>query len=170
MKCKTMALAALLVCGLVPAQGQRRTEHRPLPAEETGRKLPELVLRAQYVMVVAQREAEMGSRPDVEDYRVVADTEAAIRKWGRYKLVFQKEFADLIISVRRSPAVSRAGGGPGSREAAPQGDILTVFNARTGGVDSPPLWRKAQAGGLAVPNMPLLKMFREEVEAVPMKP
>lgn len=169
MKHKAIALAALLVCVLVAVQAQRRTEQRPLPGENSERKMPELVLRAQYVMVVAQREAEMGSRPDAEDLRVVADTEAAIRKWGRYQLVFQKEAADLILSVRRSSTMAQIGGGPGSRDTAPQGDSLGVFNARIGGTGSSPLWRKGQKDGLARPNMPLLKMFREEVEAAAIK-
>ncbi len=139
--------------------------------------IPELLVKAQFVMVTSQREEDTGQQRDVEGVQAVADVETALRKWGRYKLVYRKEDADLIVSVRRAAsAILRMGGsfGGDSRgdrrvgttvggEAATPGDHLAVYDAHIG-TNAPALWRKAQKNGLARPDMPLVKLLQEEVE------
>jgi len=160
---------------VAPARAQRLP---PLPPAQKDDKpaLSALVVKAQFVMVVSQREADFGKQRDIYDLKVVNDVESAIHKWGRYKLVYRKEDADLIISVRRAGAsLGPASGGAPRRtpngigtEYASEGDDLAVYNGRTG-TGGATLWRKGQKDGLAMPKMPLLRLFLEEVDAAAAK-
>jgi hypothetical protein len=169
---QVLAGAVVLFASVFPTNAQKK----PV--------IPEVITKARYVMVLAQREAEIGQQRDFEDERVIGEAESALAKWGRYKVVYRKDEADLIITVRRAATVTgRIGGGVGgtgngqrrggtvigAEGAAPSGDYVAVFNARSGPSGSP-LWRKVQKDGLAAPKMPLLKLLEEEVEAAAKTP
>lgn len=160
-------LALLCCCVYLPSYGQRLP---PPPAPSSSQKVeksnvPMMVVKAQFVMVMSQREVEGNQRPDFEDVQTVQDVENAIHKWGRYKLVYRKEDADLVISVRR---VSTLLGRMGAGGTVSSGDYLAVHNARPN-ISSSTLWRQAQRGGLATPRMPLVKSFQDDVEAAAAK-
>ncbi len=169
---RRLAFCAFLAMFLViPALAQRVP---PPPAREKDNKeskvLPALVAKAQFVMVMSQREADFGQRPDVFDLKAVNDVENAVHKWGRYKLVYRKEDADLIFSVRRAGASLGPAGAPRpspggglGMDYASEGDYLAVYNAHTG-TSGAKLWSKAQKDGLATPKMPLLQAFQDDVE------
>jgi len=171
---RTGLVLALLFCTAMPALAQRLPPLPP-PQKEGKSTFPTVILRAQFVKVVSQREADLNQEPDLYDYKAVTDLEAALRKWGRYKVVYGKEEADLIFSVRRVSTVPGLGGGPPRRtstgiatEIASDGDQLAVYNGHTG-AGGAALWRKGQKDGLAPPKMPLLKLFQEEVDAAAAK-
>src|SRR4051812_31435470 len=76
-------------------------------------RLPETVLRAQYVAVLADPDAGV-SVTDAGGNRVARrDVEDAIEKWGRYKVTMDSSNADLIVVVRKAskPGAPTIGGG-----------------------------------------------------------
>ncbi|MGH9863580.1 MAG: hypothetical protein ACRD35_09170 [Candidatus Acidiferrales bacterium] len=142
-------------------------------------RLPQLIVTARYVMVTTMQGIEPSPTVPPEDLRAVADVQAAIQKWGHYTLVYKPEQADLIIAVRRGRLASvtptieigrssdkseeKTGYGLGAEAGNPY-DLFAVYNARTGGLDSPALWRASEKKGLNPPDLPLFKKFQKEVE------
>ena len=142
-------------------------------------RLPQLVVKARYLMVTTPQGTEPSPTVPPEDLRAVADVQAALQKWGRYTLVYKAEQADLIIAVRRgrlgsvTPTIEvgrssdkseeKTGYGLGAEAGSPY-DLFAVYNARTGGLDSPALWRAMEKKGLDPPDLPLFKKFQKEVE------
>lgn len=130
-----------------------------------------------------------------EDIKAFWATEAALKKWGRYTLVYTPDQADLIVVVRAGRVASVHGEIPGTdtisigrmprtdpsdptgapvppigsesagAEVGPSEDMLEIYDAHLGVMASSPLWRKLQASGLTGPEPPLIKELRKEVEA-----
>ena len=162
------AISAVLLFSLAVAASSAQRLPPPPPADKAQKtekaKVHDLVLRAQFVVVMAQREAEMGQQRDAIEYRAIADVEAAVSRWGRYKVVMNRADADLIFSVRRAEAVPFSG--RPRIESGSSGDYLAVFDAR-GPAGSPgsPYWRATQKDGLARGRMSLLKALQDDIEA-----
>jgi hypothetical protein len=158
----------LILVAALPTFAQRvplpPSDRRPDKQDKV--KLPDLVLKAQFVVVLPQRTAELGQQPDPLDYQTVADVEAAVHKWGRYRLVMRVEDADLIFSVRRTGGIAMTGGVPRGDASSSTGDYLAVFNARfySSGGPGPAFWRATQRDGLARGKMSLLKALQEDIE------
>jgi hypothetical protein len=149
--------------------------------------LPDMVVHAHYVFVTTYFGGQAASAKIPSDDRsALVDVQDAIRKWGRYMVVFDQKKADLIILVRRGRIAmaqprtgiqidsgpSRTSIGTYSKIEADAGDprdMLAVYDA-TQGTDSPPLWRKLETDGLKAPEMRLLNEFRTRVEAAAQKP
>ncbi len=147
--------------------------------------LPKQVVHARYVLVTTYfGENLANARVSPEDRQAVVDVQEAIRKWGRYTLVYEKENADLILLVRKgrlAEAQEGAGIHIGSTRPSPSvgsitnvdggdpRDMLAVYNAAQG-IDTSPIWRGVQSGGLSMPDLPLVKEFRAKVEATAKKP
>ena len=139
--------------------------------------LPMLVVAAQYVQVTTYFGDEPANTRIVPDDRhALADVERAIKKWGRYKVVYRPQDADLIIVVRKGRYAdigigihaksAETGPAVGPRANAEVGDpldTLIVYDA-SHGIDSPPLWRGRQRNGLEPPHMELVKELRTKVE------
>src|SRR6266542_2208127 len=85
----------LFLFGLTP-QADAKNKRKPL--------LPDLVLRAETVLVVVHPEAgEPLMNPRAN--RIAQDeVEKAIKKWGRFRLVMDSQTADLVIAVRKGHA------------------------------------------------------------------
>lgn len=157
----------------------------PWLAVQSKSRVPQLIVKARYVMVTTIQGTEPSPTVPPEDLRAVADVQAAIQKWGRYTLVYKPEEADLIIALRRGRLVSvtptvevgrsseepkgKVGYGVGVEAGNPY-DLFAVHNARTGGLDSPALWRASEKNGLDRPDLPLLKKFQKEVERAAKNP
>ncbi len=176
MKYRSLLAMALLALVAIPAPSQRINLPPPekKPEKKEKARISEFILRAQFVYVMAQREAELGQRPEAFDYQTVVDVEAALRKWDRFKLVMSPQDADLIFSVRRAGGVlGSVVGGPRAETSSSGGDYLAVFDARLARVSSAgaslgsPLWRATQKDGLAKPRMSLLKALEEEMAGAP---
>src|SRR5215472_5164350 len=113
--------------------------------------------------------------PDVvpDDRHAVQNVQSAIEKWGRYKLVYNRGEADLVLVVRTGRLAEVKGrvqvGIHGSAEAMggevgdPQ-DTLEVYVASQG-TKGPPLWRGRAQDGLKAPEMRLVQELRSKVEA-----
>src|SRR5947207_15847741 len=63
--------------------------------------IPALILRAQYVAVIVDPEAGISVANPGEDGIARSDVEAALEKWGRFKLTVNRENADLVGGVRK---------------------------------------------------------------------
>ena len=114
----------------------------------------------------------------------MVDVEDAIRDWGRYSLVYERQLADLIIVVRKgrtARAQQRISIHGGSNRPSPSlghgidadagdpQDKLAVYNAGLG-IDSAPIWRDRMTDGLNGPQVKLLRELRTKVEAAARNP
>lgn len=88
--------------------------------------LPDIVLKAQTVLVVIHPEAGEPLTNPMANRNAQEAVEKAITKWGRFQLVMDGETADLVIAVRRGHA-----SGPTVRNSP--ADDRSVIYQRTGG-------------------------------------
>ena len=154
------------------------------------------ITHAQFVMLTTLHGNRFEtSKVPPEDVKAFWATEAALKKWGRYILVYTPEEADLIMVVRAGRVASIHGGIAGTDtitigrmprtdpsdptgapvppigsesaggEVGPSEDMLEIYDAHLGVMTSSPLWRKLQASGLEGPEPSLVKELRKEVEA-----
>jgi hypothetical protein len=141
--------------------------------------LPAMIVNARYVYVTGYNGSEFSPRSFPDDRRAITDVQDSLKKWKKYIVVYKPEDADLILLVRagriagirphvtiggRIPEQERPGLGTDA-DIGPGEDMLAVYDARGGGVDSAPLWRQLASGGLNPPGLPLLARFRKDVEA-----
>jgi hypothetical protein len=130
--------------------------------------MPALITNATYVFVTTYDGDLLNPDLTPEDRQAVNDVLKAIEKWGRYKLVYKFQQADLILVVRtgraleikgglqKSTTVGFGGGHAGSAqsfgaEAGDPRDILAVYAGSEdvqGIKSSPPLWRDRAVDGL----------------------
>lgn len=88
--------------------------------------LPDIVLKAQTVLVVIHPEAGEPLTSPMANRTAQEDVEKAITKWGRFRLVMDGETADLVIAVRKGHA-----SGPTIRNSP--ADDRSVIYQRTDG-------------------------------------
>ena len=147
--------------------------------------LPKFVVNSKFVLVTTYFADEpTNPRMMPDDREAQADVEDAIRKWGRYIVVYKHSEADLILLVRKGRVAEALGGiqvhhgseppgtniGPmGNVDAGTADDMLALYDAKTG-IDAPPLWRGIQARGLNPPEMRLVQELRSKVETVAKQP
>lgn len=143
--------------------------------------IPAVIKNATFVYVTAY--SGDVSSPDVmpDDRHAVQNVQGAIEKWGRYKLVYKRGEADLVLVVRTGrlaevkggvqvgtqrvgDTTSRSHGSAIGGEVGDPQDTLEVYMASQG-VTGPPLWRGRAPGGLKAPGMQLMQEFRARVEA-----
>jgi hypothetical protein len=157
----------------------------PLTLAKDKSQLPKLVVNARYVLVTTSFGDEPAN-PQItpDDRRAVIDVQDAIKKWGRYTVVYRAKEADLILLVRKGgvaevrPGVRiHAGSNTPNPSVGPNvyadggdpQDMIAVYDGPHG-VDSPPLWRGRQTDGLVPPEMRLVQELRTKVEAAAKAP
>jgi len=106
--------------------------------------MPRLVDNARFVYVTTYDGPSWSANVLPEDRQAVADVQDALKKWGKYIVVYEPGKADLILAVQRR-------GGE---------DVLALYEV--GGAS--PLWRGMSEGGLDSLEMPLFTDFRNAVE------
>lgn len=111
--------------------------------------MPQLVVHARFVYVTSYDGPSWSGDVLPEDRKAIVDVENALRKWGKYTLVYEPEKADLIFVVQKRGTE----------------DVLAVYDAQRPGVTTATLWRGMQQGGLDTPEMPLVSRFEKSVEA-----
>jgi hypothetical protein len=143
--------------------------------------LPKRVVHARYVLVTTNSAYDLTNPHMMPDDRQAAvNVHNAIKKWGRYALAYDTRNTDLIILVRRGriaeslPGV-RVGVGSDTKpnigadvpvDAGDPRDMMALYDAQNGGIDSAPLWRESIMNGLDPPKLALLEQLKEAVEAV----
>jgi hypothetical protein len=141
--------------------------------------LPKLVVHAKYVLVTTYQGDNLASAHVMPDDRqAVVDVQNAIKRWGRYALAYQAKDADLILLVRKGHIVEsqpgvRIGAGSNTKptigaeaptDVGDSRDMLALYDASNGGIDSAPLWRDLMKGGLNPPQMSLVGELRDAVD------
>ena len=106
--------------------------------------MPRLVDNARFVYVTTYDGPSWSANVLPEDRQAVADVQNALKKWGKYIVVYEPGKADLILAVQRR-------GGE---------DVLALYQVG----QSIPLWRGMAQGGLDSEEMPLFTDFRKAVE------
>ena len=155
-------------CALIYAIG--------LPGNDKG-AVADAVKNATYVFVTTNSGDVFSPNVTPEDRHAVADVQNAIEKWGRYRVVYRRDEADVILVVRTGRAaevhggvqvgIHDAGRSAGGEVGDPQ-DTLEVYMASSS-AGSPPLWRSRAKDGLKPPEVQLMRDFRSQVEAVSKK-
>jgi hypothetical protein len=88
--------------------------------------LPDVVLKAQTVLVVIHPDAGEPLTSPMANRRAQEEVEKAIMKWGRFKLAMDAETADLVVAVRKGHA-------SGATVRNSPVDDRSVIYERTGG-------------------------------------
>ncbi|MGH9501995.1 MAG: hypothetical protein ACRD20_04005 [Terriglobales bacterium] len=138
--------------------------------------LTEDVLRAQSVMVVIHPDAGESVTSPLSNRNAQDEVERAITKWGRFKLVMDPQFADLIIAVRKGnksgPIISHSPADnrpvifqPGISDARigqppPQGRPPDLTESVPGGSGN----RGPQLGSQIISSEDTLEVYRGRVE------
>ena len=140
--------------------------------------LPKLVVHARYVFVTTNAGGDL-TNPSVmpDDRQAVVDVQNAIKKWGRYAVVYDAKDADLVLLLRKGHTTESQPGiriGAGSTIKPTVGanvptdmgdsrDLLALYDGAQG-VDGAPLWRELATGGLDPPQMALIGDLRAAVD------
>jgi len=107
----------------------------PVFAKDKKPPLPAPVLNAQTIAVMINPGSEIPLANPGENRNARSDVEQALSKWGRYRLVYDANVADLIVVVRKGRAVSQTIGVPDvlNRPVVLQpGDTSTGIGVSTG--------------------------------------
>jgi hypothetical protein len=181
-----MKLRNLLVLLLVATAAQA-----PLSAKNKKPSVPEVFGSARTVYVESVNGQQFDRDLDPEDREAIADVQDALQAWKRYRLVTQREEADLVFVVRKGfvhPSEMGSGDTPGGwnpgrgipgddrpvqplpgDEGRASADLLKVCQVNADGKLTNPLWVRTLAEGLNPPQVLLFRQFRDEVDkAYPM--
>ena len=109
--------------------------------------MPQLVVQARFVYVTTYDGNQWSPNLLPEDRQAVTDVQDALKKWGKYIVVYRPEDADIIIAVQKRGTE----------------DVLAVYQAGLG-ANSNPLWRGMQQGGLDSQEMELMTRFQRAVD------
>lgn len=150
---------------------------------------PRALLHAQFVYVTSMTGGEFNVSTYPEDRTAINTVQDALQKWGRYKLVYQPEDADLIFNVRAGRQLEgRFGVRMSPNSTPPPGEtgvpasVGEIVGASVGPADdyvevlmpipterldlshATLLWRRTHQGGLG-DGAPLIQEFRKQAEA-----
>jgi hypothetical protein len=109
--------------------------------------MPQVVVQARFVYVTTYDGNQWSPNLLPEDRQAVSDVQDALKKWGKYIVVYRPEEADIILAVQKRGTE----------------DVLAVYQAGLG-ASSTPLWRGMQQGGLDPQEMELTTRFQRAVE------
>lgn len=109
--------------------------------------MPQLVVQARFVYVTTYDGNQWSPNLLPEDRQAVTDVQDALKKWGKYIVVYRPEDADIILAVQKRGTE----------------DVLAIYQAGLG-ASSTPLWRGMQQGGLDSQEMELMTRFQRAVE------
>jgi hypothetical protein len=97
--------------------------------------LPAPVLNAQTIAVIINPGSEVPLANPGENRSARTDVEQALSKWGRFRLVYDPNIADLLVVVRKGRALSQTIGGPDVQNrpvVLDPGDSSTGIGVSTG--------------------------------------
>jgi hypothetical protein len=165
----------------------------PLRAKSKKPTVPAVFGSARTAYVESVNGQQFDRDLDAEDREAIADLQDALGAWKRYRLVTQREEADIVFVVRKGiPNPSQRGGGetpggwspgrglpggdrpqqpmPGDGDLA-SADMLEVCQVNADGKLTKPLWERTLQEGLNPPQVLLFQQLREEVDkAYPLPP
>jgi hypothetical protein len=173
-------LLALVTCITLSTFAQKKKDPK--------RELPDQVLIAQYVYVTGWHGDLLDPRTPAAEKDAISRVQSAVHEWGRYKLAYQPEQADLMLVVKpgRLGMVQGGVGGLGGPDIVmgtppPQGrptgsanigygadagsptDYLMVSLFPGNPIDASYAWKRAGYNGLQGRKIPLLEEFKKAV-------
>ena len=150
-------------------------------------ELPDAVLVARYVYVTGWHGDELQFRSLAEERNAIIAVQNAVRNWGRYRLVYRPEEADLMLVVKPgylgmvqagvnvgtgTPTVGT--GSPGVRNGTdfgaettnPDDYLLVSIMPKRDAQDASYVWRRGQRNGLTdvQGKVPLFDDFKKAVD------
>jgi hypothetical protein len=162
------AFVIAVVLGLAGLALAQKKEKKPV--------FPAWIKQASYVYVTTiygdPFSASMGIPP--EDRKAALDVQEALKKWGRFILVYRPDEADIILVTRKSTLAAPTVGGRTTgglvfgAEAGNPDDALLVYEARLG-TDRPAALKYIEKNGLDAPELKLVAEFRKQVEEASVK-
>jgi hypothetical protein len=106
------------------------------------------VLRnARYVYVTSYDGDQFSMDLFPQDREAIANVQDALRKSGKYMVVYEPHNADMVLAVMSRPSE----------------DVLAVYDARHAGLGGTYLWRTMGRGGLDKNETPLVKQFLDNM-------
>ncbi len=124
-------------------------------AQRPQQVLPKIVTHATWVYVTSYDGADPNPRGSPEDLQAIANVQDALKQWGKYKLVYRPEAAEIVILVHTSR--------PWGASSGHWDDEMAIYDARNWR-SSTWLWREMAVDGLQGQNPPLVESFRRQVE------
>jgi hypothetical protein len=117
-------------------------------------RLPELIMRAQYVAVVEDPDSGISLADPAGNRVAQRDVEMALEKWGRFKITIDPGSADLVVVVRKANKVGSPTIGGGTRngpvvmDPSGNGDVRigTTIGRPPGRSNSDPTWGDGPRG------------------------
>jgi hypothetical protein len=97
------SLPVLLLAGFAMAGLLRAKDRKP--------SVPEVMGRAHTAYVEAAEGQQFDRNLDPDEREAIADVQDALQAWKRYKLVTQREDADIVFVVRKGQVLARDGAG-----------------------------------------------------------
>jgi hypothetical protein len=97
------SLPVLLLAGLAAAG--------LLPAKDKKPSVPEVFGRAHTAYVEAVEGQQFDRNLDPDEREAIADVQDALQRWKRYRLVTEREDADIVFVVRKGRVFARDGNG-----------------------------------------------------------
>jgi hypothetical protein len=115
-----------------------------------------------------------------EDRKAAFDVQDALKKWGRFVLVYRPDEADVILVVRKGKVAAATGRStvgirprnPGTVttdgtlfgvEAGNPDDVMLVYDGKLG-TDRTAALKYIEKGGLDAPDVTVVAEFRKQVE------
>jgi hypothetical protein len=152
--------------------------------------LPAVFKNAVFVYVQAYNGDALNPHVIPDDRDAIYNVEQALKAWDRYSIVYERDRADLVFTVRKgriasvSPGVevgigrqpqnrnpsppdpTRGGDGNSTAvgvdaEVGPPDDLLSIYMV---GPSEALLWSHTLKGGLDAPGLPLIQRIKHEVE------
>jgi hypothetical protein len=112
-------------------------------------QMPRTLANARFVYVAAYDGDQFDPNLLPDDRAAIGRVEDAIEKWGKLRVVYRAQDADIILMV----------------ESRPSEDVLAVYDAHSGDARSGPsqtyLWRVMGRGGLQKSEIPLFSQFEK---------
>jgi hypothetical protein len=164
------------------------------PAVLAAPRVPARLLAARYValgfdlgdrgFVSATEAMGLPDRVTPEDRKALEAVREAIESWDRYAIEIRPANAEILIALRvgrRTLGKARIGDPAGSGSSERSGgielsslssrdDMLSVYDAGSGGVAAALLWRAQRVDGLSGSSPALLEQLKADVEASARKP
>jgi hypothetical protein len=107
---------------------------------------PKALTNVRYVYVSAFDGDEFNPNLLPEDRSAIVNVQDALRQWGRYVIVYNRDQADMVLMVQSRPTE----------------DVLEAYDAHHPGADY--LWRTMGRDGLGKGETPLVSQLRQAVE------
>jgi hypothetical protein len=178
-----MLMLALLVSLVVPAAAQKKKKS----------DMPQVVAAAQFVYVTSFHGDAYARTATSEDRAAIATVENMLRGWGKYRIAYRPDQADIMLVVRPGAwgnarvgvdignppiAIGRSGGrvdprggsigtasvGGGDVSNTPEDSLFVSIQPQEPADAAPFVWRRSSKNGLQGKKPELLEEFRKAVD------